>query len=172
MKDDEKLAADEARRVAQHESVKGDVREKVHADISREVGDRPPAARTGTAQLAESLRDKAVREVTASETELERAKSFARFSQVADYVFYLIYGIIGLEIALEALGARESAGFKRFIDAMAAPLLAPFQGLMPDPGVGRFRFMLSYVVALVVYMLVHMAVNGLFRLLVHRKTTV
>jgi uncharacterized protein YggT (Ycf19 family) len=148
------------------------VREKVHADISREADQATPAERAGAAALADSLRKQAVREVAASETELERGKAFARFSQVADYVFYLIYGIIGLEIVLEALGARESAGFKRFVDAIAAPLLAPFQGLMPDPGVGRFRFMLSYVVALVVYVLLHMAVNGLFRLFVQRKTAV
>jgi uncharacterized protein YggT (Ycf19 family) len=172
MKDDESLAADEARRTAQHESIKGEVREKVHADISREVDHSTSAERTGTAALADSLRRKAVEEVAASDTELERGKAFARVSQVVDYIFYLIYGIIGLEIVLEALGARESAGFKRFIDALAAPLLAPFQGLMPNPGVGRFRFMLSYVVALAVYILIHLAVNGLLRLFVQRKTAV
>jgi hypothetical protein len=43
---------------------------------------------------------------------------------------------------------------------------------MPDPGVGRFRFMLSYIIALFVYMLVHMAINGLLRIFVHRKTVV
>lgn len=172
MKDDEKVAADEARRVAQHESVKGDLREKVHADISREAEHPRPAERAGVAALADSLRRKAVGEVAGSERELERGKAFARYSQVADYVFYLIYGIIGLEIVLEALGARESAGFKRFIDTVAAPVLAPFQGLMPDPGVGRFRFMLSYVIALGVYVLLHMAVNGFLRMFVRRKTAV
>ena len=49
MNDDEKLAADEARRIAQHESIKGEVREKVHADISREADHPTPAERTGTA---------------------------------------------------------------------------------------------------------------------------
>jgi hypothetical protein len=43
---------------------------------------------------------------------------------------------------------------------------------MPTPGVGSFRVMLSYIVALVVYVLLHMAVNGLFRLFVRRKTIV
>jgi uncharacterized protein YggT (Ycf19 family) len=172
MANDEKLAADEARRIAQHESVKGEVREKVHAEITRKADQVTPAERASAEALADSLKRKAVREVAASETELDRSKAFARASQVADYVFYLIYGIIGLEIVLEALGARESAGFKRFVDTMAAPLLAPFQGLMPDPGIGRFRFMVSYVVALVVYVLLHLAVNGLFRLFVQRKTAV
>jgi len=66
----------------------------------------------------------------------------------------------------------ERAGFKQFIDAIATPFLAPFKGLMPTPGVGSFRLMLSYIVALAVYVLLHMAVNGLFRLVVHRKTAV
>lgn len=172
MKDDEKLAADEARRIAQHESVKGEVREKVHAEIKHKADEVTPAERAGTEALAGSLKRKAVREVATTEAELERGKAFARISQVADYVFYLVYGIIGLEIVLEGLGARESAGFKRLVDAIAAPVLAPFQGLMPDPGVGRFRFMLSYIIALGVYMLLHLAVNGLFRLFVQRKTVV
>ena len=169
---DEKLAADEARRIAQHESVKGEVREKVHAEIARKTGERSPADQADAEALAESLQRKAVREVATTEAELDRGQAAARASQVVDYLFYLVYGIIGLEIVLNAIGARQSAGFKQFIDAIATPFLAPFKGLMPTPGVGSFRLMLSYIVALAVYVLLHMAVNGLFRLLVHRKTAV
>jgi uncharacterized protein YggT (Ycf19 family) len=172
MKDDERLAADEARRIAQHESVKGDVREKVHAEIARKTDERSPADQANAEALADSLKQKAVREVAATESELERGQAAARASQVVDYLFYIVYGIIGLEIVLDAIGARQTAGFKQFIDAIATPFLAPFKGLMPTPGVGSFRFMLSYIVALVVYVLLHMAVNGLFRLFVHRKTVV
>ena len=172
MKDEEKLAADEARRIAQHESVKGEVREKVHAEITRKTGERSPAEQADAEALAESLGRKAVREVATTEAELDRGQAAARASQVVDYLFYLVYGIIGLEIVLNAIGARQSAGFKQFIDAIATPFLAPFRGLMPTPGVGSFRLMLSYIVALVVYILLHMAVNGLFRLFVHRKTVV
>ena len=172
MKNDEKLAADEARRTAQHEAVKAEVRDKVHAEIRREAEEVTPAERAKEEALAGSLKQKAVTEVAATETELERGKAFARVSQVVDYLFYVVYGIIALEILLEALGASEAAGFKQFVDAIAAPFLAPFRGLMPDPGVGRFRFMLSYAMALVVYILLHLAVNGLLRLFVHRKTEV
>jgi uncharacterized protein YggT (Ycf19 family) len=172
MKDDEKLAADEARRIAQHESVKGEVREKVHAEIARKTDERKPADVANAEALAESLKRKAVREVAFTEAELERGQAAARASQIVDYLFYIVYGIIGLEIVLDAIGARQSAGFKLFIDAIAAPFLAPFKGLMPTLGVGRFRLMLSYIVALVVYALLHMAVSGLFRLFVHRKTVV
>jgi uncharacterized protein YggT (Ycf19 family) len=172
MKDDEKLAADEARRIAQHESVMGEVRRRVNADIARKTEERSPADQTNAEVLAESLKRKAVGEVAATEAELDRGQAAARASQIVDYLFYIVYGIIGLEIVLDAIGARQSAGFKQFIDAVATPFLAPFRGLMPTPGVGSFRFMLSYIVALVVYLLLHMAVNGLFRLFVRRKTFV
>jgi uncharacterized protein YggT (Ycf19 family) len=118
------------------------------------------------------LKEKAVREVTGTERELERARVVARGSQVVDYAFYLVYGIITVAIVLEAIGARESAGFKQFVDAIAWPFVAPFRGIMNDPAVGSFRFMLSYVVALVAYVLLHAAINGLLRIFAHRKTAV
>jgi uncharacterized protein YggT (Ycf19 family) len=169
---DEKLAADEARRIAQHESVKSAVRANVDAEISRDAAHTTPQEHAQAERLAESLKHKAVHEVAESESELERGKSVARASQVVDYIFYLVYGVIGLEIVLNLLGARQSAGFKQFIDALGAPFLGPFRGILLEPGIGRFRLMTSYILALGVYILLHMAVNGLLRIFVHRKTVV
>ena len=169
---EEKLAADDARRLSQHESIKGEIREQVHADIARKSDAATQADQADAETLAASLKRKAVREVASTESELDRGQAVARMSQVVDYLFYIVYGIIGLEVVLAAIGARESAGFKQFIDAIAFPFLAPFRGLMPTPGVGSFRFLLSYIVAFGVYVLLHMAVNGLLRLFVHRKSVV
>jgi uncharacterized protein YggT (Ycf19 family) len=165
------LAIDEARRIEEHESVKGEVRRKVHADIAEQAeatGDDD--AREAVA--AASLKEKAVQEVTGTEREIGRARVAARGSQVIDYAFYLVYGIVALATVLEAIGARESAGFKQFVDMLAWPFVAPFRGIMNDPAVGSFRFMLSYVVALVAYVLLHAAINGLLRIFAERKTTV
>ena len=172
MDTDANLAADEARRIAQHESVKGRLREEVHQEIAQKAKRASQSEMGRAGELADSLKQRAVDEVESSEWELERSKATARLSQIVDYLFYLIYGVIGLEIVLDAIGARQSAGFKQFIDALAAPLLAAFRGLVQDPGIGRFRFMASYVVALMVYVMLHMAVNGLLRLFFHRKTIV
>jgi hypothetical protein len=172
MNDEEKLAADEARKLRQHEEVKGEVRQKVHSEISREADQTTPGDHDRAEVLADSLKHKAVREVADTEATLDRTRTVARFSQVVDYVFYLIYGIIALEIVLEAFGAREGDGFKQFVDTLAYPLLAPFEGLMSDPGQGNYRFMLSYVFALIAYFLLHLAVKGLLRLFVQKKTTV
>ena len=169
---DDRLATEEARRQAQHEAIKKEVGERVQDDVARESHQPEPRDRARAEALAESFRQKAVREVETTEVEIERGAAAARVSQVVDYVFYLVYGFIGLAIVLEALGARESAGFKQFVNAVTAPLLAPFKGLLADPAVGSFQFMLSYVVALVVYVLLHAAINGALRLLAHRKVGV
>ena len=141
------------------------------AEAGADVVTTPREAAAAEA-LGRDFKQQAIDEVAETEGEVQRAKGAARISQVVDYIFYVIYGIIGLEIILELLGARESAGFKRFIDALAAPLLAPFEGLMPDPSRGPFRLMLSYIMALVVYLLIHLAITGLLRMMAHRKVAV
>jgi uncharacterized protein YggT (Ycf19 family) len=169
---DEKLAADEARRVAQHEAVKSAVHGDVNADIAAAADEATPRQAAAAEVIGRDFREKALGEVVETEVEVERAKGAARISQFVDYVFYVIYGIISLEIILEGLGARESAGFKKLIDTLAAPFLAPFEGLMPDPSSGPFRIMLSYIMALVVYLLLHLAITGLLRMIAHRKVAV
>jgi uncharacterized protein YggT (Ycf19 family) len=165
------LTIDEGRRIEQHESVKSEVRRKVHEDIARQAAATEVDDAKET-EAAATLKEKAVREVTGTERELERGRVVARGSQVLDYAFYLVYGIITFAIVLEAIGARESAGFKQFINAIASPFVAPFRGIMNDPTVGSFQFMLSYVVALAAYLVLHAAINGLLRIFAQRKTSV
>jgi len=172
MLEDEKLAVDESQRIAEHEAVKQDARKGVHAQIASHADRLNEHDRARVAAVGEGLKQKAITEVVETEAELDRARGVARISQVVDYVFYLIYGLIGLEILLELLGAREGNSFKNLIDRLNAPLLAPFRGLMPDPANGRFQLRVSYIFALVVYILLHLAINGLLRLLAHRKTAV
>lgn len=172
MVEDEKLAIDEARRVSSHESMKDAVRGEVHRDVISRAEQTDTPDRREAGELAGRLKEKATREVVETENEIERARGVARISQVIDYIFYLIYGIIGLEIILELIGANESNAFKNFIDMLAAPLVAPFAGLVDDPSRGQFQLRLSFMVALIVYLLLHLAINGLLRMIAHRKTTV
>lgn len=169
--DPERVAADEARRVSQHEQIKAKLEADVHARIARETATRNPAEQAEIESVAAGLRHQAASEVAEAEGELGRARRATRLSQVVDYVFFVTYGLIGLEIALELFGARQASVFKRFLDAVTFPVLAPFRGLMRDPTVGSFQLMFSYVMALVVYVLLHWAVNGLLRLFAQRKST-
>ena len=169
---DSQIAADEARRIAQHDKIKGKLEEDVHARIAREAATSSPAEQAEVESVAAGLKHKATAEVAETEGVLERARRATRVSQVVDYAFFVIYGVIGLEIALELFGARQASVFKRFLDALTFPLLAPFRGLMRDPTVGSAQLMFSYVVAVVVYVLLHWAVNGLLRLFAQRKSSI
>jgi uncharacterized protein YggT (Ycf19 family) len=165
------LAVDEAERLAEHEALKRDAREEVHAEV-RESGRLPERDRRQAAAVGEHLKHKAIAEVADTEAELERARGVARVSQIVDYLFYLIYGVIVLEIILDLLGARESNAFNRFIERVSSPLLAPFRGLLADLTKDHYQLRLSYIFALVVYVLLHLAINGFLRLFAHRKTAV
>ena len=172
MLEDEKLAIDESERTARHQAIKGEVRREMQGEISRQAHQEAPQSHAEAAAIGEHFREKAISEVVGVESEIDRGRAAARVSQVVDYLFYLIYALISLEILLELLGARESNTFKKFIDALTAPLLLPFNTLMPDPASGRFQLKISYLVALLVYVLLHLAINGLLRLFAHRKTAV
>ena len=172
MLEDEKLAVDESRRVAHHEAMKGAVRSEVHGHIAARADRLDAADRAQTDAVADEFRHKAVAEVVETESEIERARGVARISQVVDYLFYLIYAFIGLIILLDLMGANRSAGFYRFVNGVAAPLLAPFRGLIDDPSAAQVRFRLSYLVGLIAYFLLHLAINGLLRMIAHRRTAV
>ena len=137
MLEDEKLAIDESERAARHQALKGEVRREIQGEISRQANQNDEQHHAETAAIGEHLREKAVGELAGTEAEIDRGRAAARVSQVVDYVFYLVYSLIGLEILLELLGARETNAFKNFIDALTAPFLLPFKTLMPDLTSGR-----------------------------------
>ena len=172
MAEDEKLAIDESRRIAHHEAMKGAVRGEVHERIAERAERLDSADRAEADAVADQFRHKAVAEVVETEGEIERARGVARISQVVDYLFYLIYAFIGLMILLDLMGANRNAGFYRFVSGVTRPLLAPFRGLIDDPSAAQMRFRLSYIVALIAYILLHLAINGLLRMLAHRRTSV
>lgn len=167
-----KIAGDEARRIAQHGDLKGKLEDDVQAQVTKEARDVTPGEQARIHSVAAKLKGKATSEIIDTDNEVTRARGVVRVSQVVDYAFYLVYGLIGLEILLELLGARQSSGFKRFLDLITTPLLSPFRGLMPDPAMGSLQLMLSYLAALLVYFLLHLALLGLMRLFAERKSEV
>ncbi|HKV39122.1 MAG TPA: hypothetical protein VJX67_07910 [Blastocatellia bacterium] len=170
--EDEKLVVDRARQLANQASVKAEVRDRVNSQISLEAGNFDSSDLQEASAVGRDLKRRAIIEAVETENEMDRARVMARISQIIDYVFYVIYGIIGMEIVLDLLGARESNSFKRLLDALAAPLVAPFNGLMPDPSRDHHSLHVSYIIGLLVYVLINLAINGLLRLIAHRRTTV
>jgi uncharacterized protein YggT (Ycf19 family) len=163
---------DEERRVDQYENVKGAARNEIQAEVRQQADQLNPEEKSEIKALGNDLKQGAISEVRETETEVRRGRGAARLSQAMDYLFYLIYGIISLQIVFDLFGASRSNGIRNFVDTLSWPLLAPFRNLFPDPAVGRFHFRFSYIAALVVYVLLHLAVNGLLRMIAHRKTAV
>ncbi len=97
----------------------------------------------------------------------------SRISQFVDYLFFLIYGLLTIRLLLELFNAREGVAFFRFIRSVTDVFYWPFQGIVPSLSTPEgFSLELSIVVALVVYALLHMAINGLLRIGAHRKVEI
>lgn len=163
---------DEERRLASHQEVKASIDGGVNARIKHESARVGPKESAEVAGVAQELKQKSVHEAVDTERELGRGRTAARISQVIDYCFYLIYGLIALEFTLGLMGARSGNGFVQFIGAVTGPLLSPFERIVGTPSAGAFQVRISYLFALVVYILIHLAINGAFRLVAHRKVTV
>jgi uncharacterized protein YggT (Ycf19 family) len=170
---DNKLEVDEAERAANYESIKSGVKSQVAGEIYSEAARNELNQRNRVEETADHIRRRAVDEVADTEFEVDRARGAARVSQFVDYVFFLIYGLLAVRLLLELFAARENAGFFKFIKALTDPFYAPFRGLVPSPSTPEgFTLALPIVVAIVAYMLLHLAVNGLLRIMAHRKTSV
>ena len=97
----------------------------------------------------------------------------ARVSQFIDYTFYLIYGLLGLRLALALMAANSQAGFVRFIRAVTDPFYAPFRGIVASPSDAEgHTLVLPLLLAIAVYVLLHAAITGVLRIAAHRKTEV
>jgi uncharacterized protein YggT (Ycf19 family) len=171
---DDKLASDEARRAAQHESVKSQVEGEVQAEIGERAAARnAPGEARRIDQVAGDFRSKAVDEVVDTESEVERSRGLARVSQVVDYIFYVIYALLAMRFLLALMAARSTAGFVRFVVAVSDPFYAPFRGIVASPQAdGGHTLMLPIVVAIIAYVLLHLGINGLLRMFAHRKTEI
>jgi uncharacterized protein YggT (Ycf19 family) len=170
---DRTLADDEARRVAQHEATAA----TVERDVSEEIAAR---AEHGSAvegvrldRVASDMRGDAIAEVAGTGRELDRARTFARVSQVVDYLFGLLYGLLGIRLVLALVGARAENGFVQLISAVTDPFYALFRGIVASPSAqGGFTLVVPIIIAIVVYAPLHAAIKGLLRMLVHRRTAV
>ena len=170
---DDKLAADEARRSVQHETVKS----QVEGEVQAEIADQAQAPVVGESQkiqeVAGDFRAKAVNEVVETEREVERGRTAARVSQIIDYIFYLLYALLGMRFLLALLAARSTAGFVQFIVAITNPFYAPFRGIVASPSTDQgHTLLLPIVIAIIAYIILHLAINGLLRMLAHRKTAI
>ncbi len=170
---DDKLERDELQRAANYEAIKSDVKAEVGGEIAAEANVATPSEAHRVEQIAGDMRHRAVDEVEQTEREVQRGRFVARISQVVDYIFFLVYGLLVIRLLLALFAARGDAGFVKFIRNISDPLYAPFKGIVASPSTAEgFTLALPIIVAIVVYMLLHLAINGLLRMFAHRKVAI
>jgi len=171
--DDDKLAIEEARRAGQHSSVKSQVEGEVQAEIAESAAVAPAPESERIDQIAGDFRAKAVNEVVETEREVGRARGVARVSQIIDYIFFVLYALLGLRFLLALLAANSSAGFVQFIVTVTNPFYEPFRNIVASPRTdGGHTLMMPLIIAFIVYLLLHLAINGILRIVAHRKTAI
>lgn len=169
---DNKLAQDEAQRAYNYEAVKSEVK----SDVGGEIAARADQGGTDDRRIndvASNMRGKAIDEVVQTDREVERGRVLARISQVVDYIFYVVYGLLTIRLLLALFAARSGNSFVQFIFSVTNPFYAPFKGIVPSPSTAEgFTLALPIIIALVAYMVLHLAINGLLRIFAHRKTEI
>ena len=171
--DDQKVALDEERRASQHTAMKSRVERDVNADIAVQAGRATPAESLRIAGVAGSLRGKAIDEVVGTDREVRRSRGLARFSQVVDYLFYLVYGLLAIRLVLGMIAARSSAGFVQFNHTVTAPFYALFRGIVASPtSEDGGTLAVPIVIAIIAYAMLHLAIKGLLRMIAHRRTEI
>jgi uncharacterized protein YggT (Ycf19 family) len=171
--EDRKIADDEARRLAKHNAATSAVEEEVHSEIAERAEREAPADAALVSKVAGELRKDAISEVVGTSREVSRGRAVARVSQVIDYLFGLLYGLLAIRLVLALLAARADNGFVQFIVSATDPFYSPFRGIVPSQTIeGGHTLVVPLIIAIIAYALLHAAFNGMLRIFIHRKTEV
>lgn len=100
----------------------------------------------------------------AAEARERRIYATRRVTQGVDYLFFLLYGLLGIRFVLGLLGASQQAGFVQFVNGITQPFYAPFAGIVSRPPVNGGFLDFPLLIAILAYALLHMAVRGLLKL--------
>jgi uncharacterized protein YggT (Ycf19 family) len=93
----------------------------------------------------------------------------ARIVQAVDYLFYLLYGLLAVRLVLAMLGAREGTAFVQLIHGLTGPFYAPFEGIVTRPDLNGGYMDFPAVIAILAYVVLHVAVRGLIGVIVGRR---
>jgi len=167
------IARDDARQATQHDTVKSEVESQVSGEITDQAAVASAEDRAQVGEVASQLRDTAVDETMRSERAVGRGRVAARGSQFVDYAFYVVYSLLSIRLVLSLIAANSSNGFVRLIRAVTDPFYAPFRGIMPSPAAESGEtLVVPILIALAVYAILHAGINGLLRMVAHRKTEI
>lgn len=121
--------------------------------------------RAGIERRYEAIPVEPERRVTERRYRDRLLRVLGRIGNFIDYLFFLLYGLLSLRFLLALLGANDEAGFVRFMHGITEPFYAPFSDIVSSPSVNGGTLDFPTLIALAVYVLLHMAVRGLLRVL-------
>jgi uncharacterized protein YggT (Ycf19 family) len=104
------------------------------------------------------------------ESRERRHRVIDRVTLGVDYAFYLLYGLLTVRFVLSLLGAAETAGFVVFIHGVTNPFYTPFSGIVATPTTNGGMLDFPLIIAVLAYILLHIAVRGLLRLIAGDRT--
>jgi uncharacterized protein YggT (Ycf19 family) len=170
---DVKVAEAEARQAAHHAGVKSRFEDRVNAEISGQASSASTGEQAKVAEVAAHMRGSALADTMKGERIVGQARSAARWSQFVDYGFYVVYSLLGIRLLLALIGASSASGFVQFVRGVTDPFYAPFRGIVPSPTAdGGYVLVVPIIIALLFYLLLHMGINGVLRMVGHRKTSI
>ncbi len=163
----------EAREASRLAAMKQKVGSHVNAEIGSQASVADPAGHARVNSVAAGMRERAIDETVSRDRGIGHARTAARGSQFLDYAFYVLYTLLGIRLVLAMIAAQSSNGFVQFIGTITNPFYAPFKGIVASPSTeGGNTIVFPIIVALVVYALLHLAINGLLRMVGSRKTEI
>lgn len=89
---------------------------------------------------------------------VERPSVASVIARVLTVLYVTALSLIGLDTLFEAMDANESNGFVNAVDALAAPLVAPFRGMFDNQ-----QYWATALVAAVVYTVVYLIAMAVLR---------
>ncbi|HEV8194077.1 MAG TPA: YggT family protein [Ktedonobacterales bacterium] len=92
------------------------------------------------------------------------ARSLYSVARLVPLALPIVEGLLLVRIVLLLLAANPDAGFSRWIYALTAPLVAPFQGVFPGASGGQGHVLdTTAILAMVVYAIVARVVGAVVR---------
>ena len=85
----------------------------------------------------------------------------------------MVYSLLSIRLVLALIAANSDNGFVQFIRTVTDPFYAPFRGIVGSPSAeGGGTLVVPILIAIGVYLMLHAAINGILRMVGHRKTEV
>jgi hypothetical protein len=169
----QRMPSDEDRLVAEHEATKAAVERDLNADVALNAETEVHKDRAHIEEMAHHVKDKAVAEVRDAESIAYRRKKLARVVQVIDFIFCVIYVLLGTRLLLGMMAANSNSGFVQLVKSLTEPFYAMFKGIVQSPTAeGGYTFALPILVAIGAWALLHWFVRSIAKLIAYRRSDI